>query len=155
VRFWDSSALVPLLVTEAATAAREKQVEADPAMLVWWGTPVECASALQRLGREGALQRDDSTAAEKRLRLFEQLWIEVEPTQAVRRQAERLLRLHPLRAADALQLAAALVACHHEPATLAFVTAAATPGRGGAPRGLRGRAVSRRFLKRAARKPSA
>ena len=123
MRFWDSSAVVPLLVGEPATAERERQLRADPAMLVWWGTPVECASALQRLVREGALRAVDARAAEARLRQLERRWAEVEPTQHVRTQAGRLLRLHPLRAADALQLAAALVACHHDPATLAFRTA--------------------------------
>lgn len=121
--FWDSSAVIPLLVGEATTAMREEQLRADPVMLVWWGTSVECASALQRLVREGALTAADARASEGRLRHLESHWSEVEPTAAVRRQAERLLRLHPLRAADALQLAAALVGCHHEPATLAFRTA--------------------------------
>ncbi len=123
MKFWDSSAVVPLLVGETTTAAREAQVRADPVMLVWWGTPVECASALQRLVRERALTAAGARTSEERLRHLEAHWVEVEPTAAVRRQAERLLRLHPLRAADALQLAAALVACHHEPATLPFQTA--------------------------------
>ncbi|MSU60027.1 MAG: PIN domain-containing protein [Pedosphaera sp.] len=121
--FWDSSAVVPLLVGEPATAEREGQVRVDPVMLVWWGTAVECASALQRLVREGALREEGARASEARLRHLENHWVEVEPTAAVRRQAERLLRLHPLRAADALQLAAAIVACQHEPATLLFLTA--------------------------------
>lgn len=121
--FWDSSAVVPLLVSEATTALREEQARADPAMLVWWGTAVECASALQRLAREGGLTAAGVRASEVRLRHLENHWVEVEPTAAVRRQAERLLRLHPLRAADSLQLAAALVACHHEPTTLVFQTA--------------------------------
>jgi predicted nucleic acid-binding protein len=123
VTFWDSSAVVPLLVSEPATARRESQLRTDPSIVVWWGTPVECASALQRLVREASLPADDVGAAESRLRLLERQWIEVEPTQAVRRQAERLLRLHPLRAADALQLAAALIVCHHDPAALPFLTA--------------------------------
>jgi predicted nucleic acid-binding protein len=123
VRFWDSSAVVPLLVTEPASGQRQKQLQADPTMLVWWGTPVECSSALQRLARAGGMNAADTRAAEARLRQLERLWVEVEPTQTVRRQAERLVRLHPLRAADALQLAAALVACHHEPGTLPFLTA--------------------------------
>lgn len=121
--FWDSSAVVPLLISEATTALREEQARADPAMLVWWGTAVECASALQRLAREGGLTAAGVRASEVRLRHLENHWVEVEPTAAVRRQAERLLRLHPLRAADSLQLAAALVACHHEPTTLVFQTA--------------------------------
>ena len=123
MRFWDSSVVVPLLVSEPATAGREKQLRADPVMLVWWGTPVECASALQRLVRDGALREGDAKSAETRLRQLERWWVEVEPTQNVRRQAERLLRLHPLRTADALQLAAALVACQHDPAALIFLTA--------------------------------
>ncbi len=121
--FWDSSAVVPLLVSEGGTAEREAQLRADSVMLVWWGTAVECASALQRLVREGALNEAGARASEVRLRHLEDHWVEVEPTAAVRRQAERLLRLHPLRAADALQLAAALVACHHEPGTLSIRTA--------------------------------
>ena len=100
--FWDSSAVVPLLVVEPATAEREHQLQADPLMLVWWGTTVECASALQRLVREGALRAAEARAAEARLRQLERRWAEVEPTQSVRTQAQRLLRLHPLRAADAL-----------------------------------------------------
>lgn len=124
VRFWDSSAVVPLLVVEPATAEREKQLRADLVMLVWWGTAVECASALQRLVREGAMSASDARAAEARLRHLEKHWVEVEPTQTVRAQTERLLRIHPLRAADALQLAAAVVACHHEAITSPFETAA-------------------------------
>ncbi len=123
MKFWDSSAVMPLLVVEPGTADREKQLRADPVMLVWWGTAVECASALQRLVRDGALRADGARAAEARLRQLERHWVEIEPTQTVRTQAERLLRIHPLRAGDALQLAAAIIACQHEQATLPFQTA--------------------------------
>ena len=122
MKFWDSSAVVPLLVQEPATAERGKQLRADPVMLVWWGTAVECASALQRLVREGAMRADEARSADARLRQLERRWVEIDPTQTVRAQAERLLRIHPLRAGDALQLAAALVACQHDPATLPFQT---------------------------------
>lgn len=123
MRFWDRSALVPLLVEEPATARREAQLRDDPVMLVWWAAPVECVSALQRLVREGRLAPAGAREAEARLRQLESHWVEVEPALAVRQQAERLLRLHPLRAADALQLAAALVASSHEPMALPFLTA--------------------------------
>ncbi|MGH8019114.1 MAG: type II toxin-antitoxin system VapC family toxin [Opitutaceae bacterium] len=123
MRFWDTSAIVPLLVTEPATSAREAQLHEDEQMLVWWGTAVECASALQRLGREGALKSAEIRQSEERLKIFETHWAEVEPTPLVRQQAQRLLRLHPLRAGDSLQLAAALVACSHDPAAMPFVTA--------------------------------
>ena len=92
-------------------------------MLVWWETAVECASALERLVREGGLDAAGTRAAMVRLRELEKHWNEVEPTQQVRSQAERLLRLHPLRAADALQLAAAIIAADYEPKGLTFVTA--------------------------------
>jgi predicted nucleic acid-binding protein len=123
MKFWDSSAIVPLLVTEPASVNRGEQLAADTVMLVWWATPVECASALQRLVREGGLDAVGALAAIARLRELEKHWNEVEPTQQVRQQAERLLRLHPLRAADALQLAAAIIAADYDPTGLAFVTA--------------------------------
>jgi hypothetical protein len=61
--------------------------------------------------------------AEERLRQLESGWIEIEASQQVRLRAQRLLRVHPLRAADALQLAAALVACSQEPVALPFLSA--------------------------------
>jgi uncharacterized protein len=109
VRFWDSSALVPLLAVQGRTTTLRQLVEEDPELVVWWSTPVECASAFARLRREGVL----ATADESRLlQLVEELresWYEVQPTVSLRDVAGRLLRTHPLRAADALQLAAALV----------------------------------------------
>jgi uncharacterized protein len=123
MKFWDTSAVVPLLVAEPASSGREAQLRDDELMLVWWGTSVECSSALQRLCRESALKPAEVRQAEERLKIFQAHWAEVEPTPVVRQQAQRLLRLHPLRAADALQLAAALVACSHDPATLPFIAA--------------------------------
>lgn len=122
MKFWDASGVVPLLIEEAESAGREAQLQADPVMLVWWGTPVECGSAFQRLVREGALSAKEAAAAEERLRQLESRWIEVEPSQPFRSQASCLLRVHTLRAADALQLAAALVACGNEPTALPFVS---------------------------------
>lgn len=123
MRFWDSSAVLPLLVSEPKTSVRVRQLEEDGGMLVWWGTTVECHSALQRLGREGKLDADGLNSAGERLRRLARYWAEVEPTDAVRRQAERLLRIHVLRSTDSLQLAAALVACQHDPITLPFLCA--------------------------------
>ncbi len=106
--FWDSSALVALLVEEVESVARRGQLEADPELAVWWGTPVECESALQRRLRDGSLKADDAKLARERLAELAAAWHEVNPTAAVRKLAFRLLRTHPLRAADSLQLAAAL-----------------------------------------------
>ena len=48
--------------------------------------------------------------------------MEIRPLDRIRRRAIRLLRIHPLRAADALQLAAALTAAAEEPADLEVVS---------------------------------
>jgi uncharacterized protein len=122
LRFWDSSAIISLTVTETSTDAMWAIAEEDPVMCVWWATEVECVSALARLEREGALTDTATTVALERLDLLAESWNEVQPVVAVRGAARRLLRVHPLRAADALQLAAAVVAAEGQPASLEIVT---------------------------------
>ena len=65
---------------------------------------------------------DRVAEAFRRLDDLARAWTEVEPHDEIRDIARRLLRVHPLRAADALQLAAAYVAAERRPATLQFVT---------------------------------
>jgi predicted nucleic acid-binding protein len=122
MRFWDSSAIVPLLAGETYTGPMTREYEADPAMLVWWAASVECASALARREREGRLRGAPMSEALERLASLQSAWREVEPVDRVRRAAMRLLRVHPLCAADALHLGAALVAAEDNPRTLPFVT---------------------------------
>lgn len=118
MRFWDASAVLPLLVQEATTAALEQEHSRDPVIRTWWSTQVECASALARLEREGAVV----DVGRDRLDALAAAWQEVQPVEPVRRSAMRLLRVHPLRAADALQLAAAILTSEGRPETLPFVT---------------------------------
>ena len=122
MKFWDASAIVPLLVAEASTRRLQSLATGDPAMLVWWGTPVECVSALARLEREGALDPRTAGLAFGRLARLGEGWHEIDPTDAVREAAARFLRVHPLRAADALQLAAAYLAAERRPPSLDLVT---------------------------------
>lgn len=122
MRFWDASAIVPLLLAEDGRGAVLGELERDPGMFVWWGTPVECVSAIGRREREGALALADATLAIDRLRALAEAWHEVLPSDTVRATAQRLLRVHPLRAADSLQLAAAVVASEGDPARLPFVS---------------------------------
>ncbi len=122
MKFWDASAVVPLLLAEASTARLQAVAADDSAMLVWWGTHIECASALARLERDAALDSAGAAHAFERLTQLSQGWHEVDPSDAVREAAVRFLRVHPLRAADALQLAAAFVAAEGRPATLDIVT---------------------------------
>lgn len=123
MKFWDSSAIVPLLVSESPTDMLEKMLNEDATVVAWWGSGVECASALARREREGADAGQTAPLAEGYLRLRSLMrdWQEVQPVDAVRELAFRLLRVHTLSAADALQLAAAIVASENRPDTLDFV----------------------------------
>lgn len=122
MKFWDASAIVPLLVDEPQRERMLSILEGDPVMLVWWGTPVECTSALARRERDGSLAAADQARALDRLGLLKEEWQEVSPSAPLRNMAERLLRVHSLRAADSLQLAAAIIAAEREPATLELVS---------------------------------
>ena len=123
MKFWDSSALVPLLVNEETTNLRQGQYDIDPWAVVWFGTLAEIESSLVRRQRDGQLSVSDEAAARKRLSEITVQWTEVIPTNEVRARAIRLLRVHTLRAADAFQLAAALVFCREQPQHLPFLTA--------------------------------
>ena len=122
MRFWDSSALVPLFAAETRTPDMQFRYARDPEVVVWWGTPVECASAIARLEREGALSAANAAESFARLDALAPSWMQIDPSDEIRESARRLLRVHVLRAADALQLAAAVVAAERRPSTLAFVT---------------------------------
>jgi len=122
LRFWDSSAIVPLLVGERSSATAMFEVERDSEMIVWWATAVECVSALSRLEREGHLSGQGMTAAIERLDALTRAWQEVQPLDRIRQTATRILRVHGLRAADAFQLGAAIGAAEGRPASLDVVT---------------------------------
>ena len=122
MKFWDASAIVPLLVAESTTRSVQTLARRDPDMLAWWGSRVECASALARLERDALLDRKDAALAFDRLKQLADAWHEIEPSEILRENALRFLRVHPLRAADALQLAAAFVAAERRPSSLEVVT---------------------------------
>lgn len=108
MRFWDSSAIVPLIIRQPQTDAVRAILEEDDAMVAWWSSLTECASAIARLRRDLAITVDAESQVLHILRELSQTWHEVRPTEDVRAISLRLLRTHALRAADALQLAAAL-----------------------------------------------
>ena len=122
MKFWDASAIVPLLITEQTTRRLQALLAKDPAMLVWWGSEVECVSALARLEREGGLGPQALAVALKRLGQLATAWHEIDASDSVREAATRFVRVHPLRAADALQLGAAFLAAERRPATLEVIT---------------------------------
>ena len=120
--FWDTSALIPLIVDEPKTGAMRAVWKRDSGMVVWWGTSVECASALARVGRDGTISDQDVDVARDLLETLASSWTEVLPTDGVREHAGRVLLRHPLRAADALQIGAAMVWAEDRPRGHSFCT---------------------------------
>ncbi|MBI2564277.1 MAG: type II toxin-antitoxin system VapC family toxin [candidate division NC10 bacterium] len=119
MKFWDASAVIPLCVRESPTPLVKRTAEQDEAIVVWWTTPLECYSAFARRRRDEILTRAQEDQARQAVLRLAANWTEVQPSHQVREAAGRALLLHPLRAADALQLAAALVwaggrVTHHE-----------------------------------------
>lgn len=125
MKFWDSSALVPLFVEEKASRGCRDIVRGDPDQAVWLFAVTEVLSALRRRHREGLLAAPALEAAEHRVGRVALRWFETELREPlifrVRDEAARLMRSYPLRAADALQLGAALAASEFKPRGRAFV----------------------------------
>lgn len=122
MRFWDSSAIVPLLVPEPESKICRDLVEEDPELLVWSLTPTEILSALFRRVREGKLTEAQMIKVRDQLGELEHGWSEVIHWEKARQKANRLLAVHPLRAGDALQLAAAIIAFEEDTRGECFVT---------------------------------
>jgi predicted nucleic acid-binding protein len=110
MRFWDTSALVPMVVAEPASGFVGRLVKADPEIIVAWSATIECASACARRHRERAVSDTELAAALARLRALSGHWNIAEPTPAMVTLAERIVVRHALRAGDAIQLASALAA---------------------------------------------
>ncbi len=106
--FWDTSALVPLCVQQQPSPA-VRQLLQQYRIVVWWATSVEMRSAFERLLRMGQLTAQEHAGAGLRLQQLRRSWRELQPSEPLRTQAELFLASYPLRAADALQLAAAWV----------------------------------------------
>jgi len=122
VRFWDTSAIIPLVIAEPGTSRAKIWFRQDSEIIVWTLTRVELLSAIARRRREEPKSSPLLAAARRDLLRAWDRWSEVTAIEAVRRLAERLVETHKLRAADALQLGAALVAAESDPGGLEFVT---------------------------------
>jgi hypothetical protein len=121
VKFWDSSAIIPLCLKEQMSETVKRLIKSDEDIVVWWATRVECLSALSRRRRDGVLDNNSELKAKAILSALSEEWSEIQPSQPVRQRAERLLAVHALRAADAFQLAAALTWAQENPQGLEIV----------------------------------
>jgi len=119
--FWDTSAVLPLCFHQPATGALSRLMRKHRRMVVWWGTPVEVRSGMSRLVREGAMAEEGRRRALTRLGALRRSWAEVLPTERLRGIAEELPDRHGLRAAEAFQLAAAVVWCRERPVKQPFI----------------------------------
>lgn len=121
MKLWDTSALLSLLLSEEGSGQLEQIASSDRKKALWWGTKMEAIAGVRRQ------RRVDAVGEPTLLRLISAIEraaaeaYEIQPTQEVRKAACRLLRVHELRAADALQLAAAVVWCDHDPSGRGFV----------------------------------
>lgn len=137
MRFWDSSAVVPLLVAQGASSTVDEWLESDPSVALWTLTPVDISSAISRLVREGRLAEVDAGSAEARADELVATSHVVLDVEGVKAQARRLVRLHPLGAADAMQLGAAVEWAHGRATGRFFCTLDAQLARAAAREGFR------------------
>lgn len=119
--FWDSSALTVLFCQQAPSTKARQLAHTYSRQVVWWATPVEIVSALARLHRDGLVTQPALQRNLAKLASLQQTWIAVQPVEQIRETAQNLLLQYPLRAADSLQLAAALAWCRHKPKRRPFV----------------------------------
>ena len=121
MKFWDSSAVVPLLIEQGPSRSMLQAFAHDPQLSVWWGTVVECDSAIARAERDGRVSATASDVARARLKELSAAWRECQPSERLRRAALRMVRLHGLRAGAAFQAAAASVIAEQDSSTLHVV----------------------------------
>lgn len=122
MRFWDASALVPILAREPRTEEMVSLLRLDEGVAVWWATQVECASALSRKLHDGTFDLWGFDRAVARLSFLLGIWHEELPSMEMRMLAEHFLTSHRLKTADALQLAAAFQWSSWNPVGKEFVS---------------------------------
>lgn len=97
------------MISEPGSRWARAWLTEDDHVVTWAWTRTEITGAIERVAREGTLNRPQRRAALDRLEGFAAEWDEVTDVLAVRARANSVLARHPLRAADAGQLGAALL----------------------------------------------
>jgi len=121
VRYWDTSAVVPLEIDERGSDLVRTWLREDSVIATWGLTRLEIASAIERRNREGVIGTVQRREIVARFDALADAWGEVTDLLAVRTRAALLLVRHPIRAADAAQLAAAMLVAEGNPGTIEFV----------------------------------
>jgi hypothetical protein len=121
MKFWDSSAIIPLCIDQEKSGELKKLAKKDSGIVCWWGTWAECHSAFSRLYREKILNEKTLVYSQKILVRLREAWLQIEPSIEMMNTVKHVLYSQPLKAADSLQLTAALVWCDHKPDDHEFV----------------------------------
>jgi uncharacterized protein len=121
LRFWDASAILPLIIEEPGTELALSWLREDQDIMLWGLTRLELASAIERRAREGLLRGRERSAALRRVQRIADDAHEIVDLAAVRARGIAVLARHALRAADAAQLGAALLVADPDPASLTAV----------------------------------
>ena len=114
--------MIALAIDEKTTKPVRALSREDPELVIWILSEVEISSALWRRRRSNEITDTVRAEAQRQMDLTISNAVVVTDVSTVLRRARRLLATHTLRAADAMQLAAALVACEDDPARLPLVT---------------------------------
>jgi predicted nucleic acid-binding protein len=122
VKFWDTSALAPAFVAEPSSRQVKRWLRDDPAVVVWMFTRVELAATIARRRSERPEMAVNWERSLREIAESSATWTEIAEAEAVRRKAEDVLQRHLLRAADALQIGAALIAADGDRSAVEFVT---------------------------------
>jgi uncharacterized protein len=119
--FFDTSAIVPLCVAQPASLKARQAYRSFTRQVVAWTASIEAAGAIYRAVRLGGLSDSSARRALGRLAQLEKRWTEIVAGDRVRHEAISVLSNYDLRAADAIQLASALVWCKDKPRNRSFV----------------------------------
>jgi uncharacterized protein len=122
LRYWEASALLPLIVEEAGSELASQWLVTDDHVCTWAMTRVELASTIERRTREGRLTPKERRAALELVTALAKAATEIIDVEGVRDRATQVLARHALRAADAAQLGAALTVVSAGVRGLQFVT---------------------------------
>lgn len=121
--FWDSSAIVPLCISEDRSQAARRLWRSFPDHFVWRETAVEVESVFARLMREGIFDSLKLGKAQNRFAFIEEEWNLIDQTPRSIELARKFPIRYGLKALDCLQLAAALVWCKEFPKDKNFIAA--------------------------------
>jgi uncharacterized protein with PIN domain len=121
LRYWDTSAIVPLLLEERGSALARAWLEDDPQIVTWALTRLEIAATVERLARDGVISAGERRRIHEAFERFSAMWAEVTDILATRSRAMALLARQVLHSADAAQLGAAWLAAEGDPTALEFV----------------------------------